>query len=154
MVVLQEKVITESSTNLIFRYAAYDTMRKHNIIPHQETNKENMEESKQKNVRLEKDVSNITIRKNPDSTSVIYLTDAKVLQYIMMTDNRTDKKRQTSKHQRRQPPARFAFNKSDIKIFINAKTSWIISCLTLRKPCFSLSFPSHLTASRTPFSTS
>ena len=113
-----------------------------------------MEESKQKNVRLEKDVSNITIRKNHDSTLVIYLTDDKVLQYIMMTDNRTDKKRQTSKHQRRQPPAKFAFNKSDIKIFINAKTLWIIYCFPLSKPCLSLSFPSHLTASRTPFSAS
>ena len=80
MVLLQEKVITESSTNLIFRYAAYDTMRKHNIIPLQETNKENMEEFKQKNVRLENNVSNITTRKNPDSSSVIYLTGAKVLQ--------------------------------------------------------------------------
>ena len=154
MVVLQEKEITESSRNLILRYAAYDTMRKHNIIPLKETNKENMEEFKQKNMRLKDDVRNITTRKNPDLTSVIYPTDAKLLQYRMMTDNRTDKKRQTSKQQRRQPPARFAFNKSDIKIFINAKTLWIIYCFPLSKPCLSLSFPSHLTASRTPFSTS
>ena len=80
MVVLQEKVITESSMNLILIYASYDTTRKHNSIPLQETNKENMEEFKQKNVRLENYVRNITTRKNPDSTSVIYLTDAKVLQ--------------------------------------------------------------------------
>ena len=66
MVVLQENNITESSRNLILRYAAYETTRKHNIIPLKETNEENMEEFKQKNVRPKNDISNITTRKNPD----------------------------------------------------------------------------------------
>ena len=46
---------------------------------------------KQKKVRLENDVRNITTRRNPDLNSGIYLTAVKVVIFSMVDDNRREK---------------------------------------------------------------
>ena len=50
-----------------------------------------MEILKQKKVRLENYVRDITTMNNPDYDSVIYLTSIKLSQYSMMDDNRREK---------------------------------------------------------------
>ena len=52
MVVLRSKGIQQSFRNLVLRAAAYDTARKQNIVPIQETKEEHMKILKQKKARL------------------------------------------------------------------------------------------------------
>ena len=44
---------------------------------------------KQNQVRLENDEEDIITRKNPNSTSVIYLATEKLVQYIIFSDKRS-----------------------------------------------------------------
>ena len=84
--------------------------------------------------RLENDISNITTRKNPDlTTSVIYLAAANVLQYSTMAENIREKEDTKRKQQIRQPPKRFLFKKSNLKLFRNANTTWIRPCIPQNK---------------------
>ena len=73
----------------------------------------------QKTVRL---VNDETFMMKPDSNPVIYFTAAKVVQFRMVADNRKRTEEAKSKHQRRQSPKSFFFNKIDLKIFRNSKT--------------------------------
>ena len=67
----------QSSSNIILQAAAYAAVRKITVIPIQDTKKECMAILKQNKVRLVNDENSM---RNPDSSSGIYLTAAKVEQ--------------------------------------------------------------------------
>ena len=87
MVFLQAKGKQQSSSNIILRDAAYDAVRKRTFVPIQEMKKECMIILHQKKARL---VNDETSRRNPDSSSVIYLTADKVAQCRLVADNRRE----------------------------------------------------------------
>ena len=63
-----------------------------------------------------------TSRRNPGSSSGIYLTASKVAQCRPMAENRREKEEAKMKQQIIQPPKSCIFNKKDMKLFINSKT--------------------------------
>ena len=73
----------------------------------------------QKNLIL---VNDVTSSKNHDYTLGIYLTNGKVTTCIMVAGNSTERNSQKIKQKRRQPPESCIFNKSNVKLFRNAKT--------------------------------
>ena len=73
----------------------------------------------QKKLRLSNDE---TSTRNPDSSSGIYLTAAKVAQCTLVAKNRREKEDKKRKQQRRHSPKNFIFNRSNVKIFINTRT--------------------------------
>ena len=87
MVIIQAKGRTQQpSRNILLWAAAYDTVRKRTVLPLQETKRENMMILQQKKVKLANDEANT--RRNPNSTSRIYLTAAKVAQVRQVATNR------------------------------------------------------------------
>ena len=88
----QAKGIQQSSRNILLKAAAYDTVRKRDIYPLQETKKKHMEILDKNKARPENYESNITTRNTPDSTSGIYLATAKVPQHSMVNDNTRENK--------------------------------------------------------------
>ena len=57
-----------------------------------------------------------------DSSSGIYLTTYKVVQYRLVDKNRLEKEEEKRKQQRINSPKSCIFNRSDVKIFRNSKT--------------------------------
>ena len=78
----------QSSRNIIIRAAAYGALRNRTVTPIQETKKECMNIPNQNKLRL---VKNKTPMRNPDPSTVIYLTTAKVEQYRLVAKNRREK---------------------------------------------------------------
>ena len=76
----------------------------------------------------------ITTSNNPNSTSGIYLTAEKYTNSGWWLRIEEKSSRQKRKQQRIQPPARFVFNKNDLKLFRNYITAWTASCIHLDKP--------------------
>ena len=75
----------------------YDAVRKGTFTPIQDMKKECMTIINQKKVRL---VNDETSMRNPDYSTVIYLTTAKVVQYRLVTDDKIEKeeaKKETAK---------------------------------------------------------
>ena len=73
----------------------------------------------QKKVRL---VNDEISRRNPDSSSGIYLTAAKVAQCTLVDENRREKEEAKKEKEGRQKPKSCIFNKYDLKLFRNTKT--------------------------------
>ena len=97
MVVLQEKGMQKLSRGIILRAAVYDAVIKITVISIQYINKECMTTINQKNVIL---VNDETSMSNPDVSTIIYFTAAKVAQCGLLSGNRRkkeEKKRETSK---------------------------------------------------------
>ena len=88
MVVLQEKGTQQSSRNIILQDAACGTVRKIIVIHIQDMKKEFMAIINKKRVRLVNDETSMI---NPDSSSVIYLTAAKLAHCRLVDDNRREK---------------------------------------------------------------
>ena len=87
----------QSSRKIILRDAAYDAMRKITVIPIQYMKRERMTILNKNKVRL---VNDETSSSNPDYSSVIYPTAAKVAQYRLVDENRRereDAKKETAK---------------------------------------------------------
>ena len=74
--------------NIILQAAAYDTVRKRTFISIEDMNKEGMEILNQNKLIL---ANNETSMSNPDSSSGIYLTTAKLLQCTLMANNMREK---------------------------------------------------------------
>ena len=90
MVIIRSKGnIQQPSRNIILWAAAYDTVRKRTILPLQEMKRETMMILKQKKVKLTNEDANI--RRNPNSTSGIYLNAVKVAQFRQVDANRREK---------------------------------------------------------------
>ena len=117
MVILRAKGSTrQPSRNIILWVGSYATVRKRTVLPLQEVKRETMMMLQQKKVKLANDDANT--RRNPISTSGIYLTAAKVDQCRQVAENRrsvdeekkiTAKKTATKKI-RLQPKRSEAFN--------------------------------------------
>ena len=88
MVVLWSNSMQQSSRNIILRAAAYGALRNRTVTPIQETKKECMNIPNQNKLRL---VKNKTPMRNPDQSTVIYLTTAKVEQYRLVAKKRREK---------------------------------------------------------------
>ena len=79
MVIIRAKGSTQQpSGKILLRAAAYDTVRNPTFLPLQEMKTENMMILKKRKLKLANEDANT--RKNPNSTSGIYLTAAKVAQ--------------------------------------------------------------------------
>ena len=86
MVIIRAKGSTQQpSRNILLRAAAYDTVRKRTVLPLQEMKRETIMIHHQKKVKLADEYANT--RSNPNSTSGIYLTAAKVAQCIQVAAN-------------------------------------------------------------------
>ena len=88
MVVLIAKGTQQSSRKVIFRDAVYDAVRKLTVISIQKTKKECIAILSQKKVRL---VNDETSTRNPNLSTGIYLSIAKVAQYRLASKNRKEK---------------------------------------------------------------
>ena len=89
MVIIRSKGSTQQpSRNILLRATAYDTVRKRTVFPLQEMKRENMMIHQQKKVKLAYEDANT--RSNPNSTSGVYLTVAKVAQYRKVAANRRE----------------------------------------------------------------
>ena len=90
MVILLAKGSTQKPPrNILLRAVAYDTVPKQTILPLQNIKKEFMMIIIRKKVKMEN--ADTTTRRNPDSTSGIYLTAVKVEQCRYVDDNRREK---------------------------------------------------------------
>ena len=74
---------------ILLQAAAYDTVRKRTVFPLQEMKREFIMMVKQKKVKLANE--DTTTRRNPDSTSGIYLVAVKVAKFRQVADNRREK---------------------------------------------------------------
>ena len=83
MVVLQSKGTQQSSRDILLQSTSYDSVRKRTVIPIQYINKECMVILNQNKVML---LNDETSTKNPDYSSVIYLTAAKVVQCTLVAE--------------------------------------------------------------------
>ena len=89
MVIIRAKGSTQQpSRNILLRAAAYDTVRKRTVLPLQEMKRETMMILKKRKVKLANEDANT--RRNPNSTSGIYLTAVKVAQCRQVAANRRE----------------------------------------------------------------
>ena len=87
MVIIRVKVITQQpSINILLWTGAHDTVRKRIFIPLQETKRKIMIILKEKKAKLSNEDANT--RRNPDSTSGIYLIAVKLAQCRQVAANR------------------------------------------------------------------
>ena len=87
MVIIRVKGCTQQPPrNIILQAVAYDRVQKRTVLPLQEMKRETVMILQQRKVKMANDDSNI--RRNPNSTSGIYLTDAKVAQCRQVAKNR------------------------------------------------------------------
>ena len=92
MVIIRAKGSTQQpSRNILLRAAAYDTVRNRTVLPLQDMKRENMMILKKRKVKMSNEDSKT--RRNPNSTSGIYLTAIKVAQYRQVAANRRKWKR-------------------------------------------------------------
>ena len=106
MVIIRAKGSThQPPINILLRAAAYDTEHKQTVLPLQKMKIETMMIHQQKKVKLADEDANT--RNNPNSTSGIYLTAAKVAQCRQLAANRREMDEAKISHQRRQPQERF-----------------------------------------------
>ena len=89
MVIIQAKGSTQQpSVNILLRAAAYGTVQKRTVLHLQEMKRENMIILNKRKVKLENEEANT--RRNPNSTSGIYLTAVKVAQCRQVAKNRRE----------------------------------------------------------------
>ena len=76
---------------------------------------------KQKKIKQENE--DTTTRRNPGSTSVIYLTAIKVAQHIQVDDNRREMEELKKLTAKKKPQERSISDSRDLKLLIGASTS-------------------------------
>ena len=148
----KQRVLKNHQRKIILWAAVYDAVRKGTFTPIQDMKKECMTIINQKKVRL---VNDETSMRNPDYSTVIYLTTAKVVQYRLVTDDKIEKEEAKKETAKKTATWKLHLQQKRGGDFRNTKTPWTVyHNLPPKNWCPSTSLTSLQQSSRMPLKTS